>query len=155
MHPHTMMLPPPCLTVGCTWQSRRGSVGSFQHHWRPSEPKTLNFDSSDQMTWLQSSTSRSFEAFAHRKRFALCFFCQQWFLFLHSTSKPLPPETSTDSLVTQTKTLSSQLTTYNCCISWFWLIQHPHRKSLITYAQKTWSSWSWTIVHPSINFVSC
>ena len=60
-------LPPPCLTVGRTWQSRRNFVGFFQYHWQPSEPKTLKFDSSDQRTWLQSSISYSFEAFAHRK----------------------------------------------------------------------------------------
>src|SRR5215467_11312241 len=56
MHPHTIMEPPPCLSVPTTWLGFSADPGSFQHHFLPSEPKRLIFVSSDQTTRIQSAT---------------------------------------------------------------------------------------------------
>jgi len=46
MHPHTITDPPPCLTVGLRFFGFKASFGYLHTLRRPSDPKTLNFDSS-------------------------------------------------------------------------------------------------------------
>src|SRR5882672_1589475 len=56
IHPHTMMFPPPNLTVPCTSLSIKPSPTFFHTHYFPSDPILLILVSSDQMTLFQSST---------------------------------------------------------------------------------------------------
>ncbi len=53
MQPQTMMLPPPCLTVGKTQFSWYSSPGCRHTCWTPSEPNKFTLDSSDHRTWFQ------------------------------------------------------------------------------------------------------
>ena len=56
MHPHTMRLFPPCLTVGVVVLSKSGVPLSFQLYTLPFDPILLIFVSSDHRTLFQSST---------------------------------------------------------------------------------------------------
>ncbi len=53
MQPQTMMLPPPCLTVGKAKFSWYSSPGHRHTCWTPSEPNKFTLDSSDHRTWFQ------------------------------------------------------------------------------------------------------
>ncbi len=53
MQPQTMMLPPPCLTVGKAQFSWYSSPGRRQTCWTPSESNKFTLDSSDHRTWFQ------------------------------------------------------------------------------------------------------
>ncbi len=53
MQPQTMMLPPPCLTVGKAQFSWYSSPGRRHTCWTPSESNKFTLDSSDHRTWLQ------------------------------------------------------------------------------------------------------
>ncbi len=53
MQPQTMMLPPPCLTVGKAQFSWYSSPGCHHTCWTPSEPNKFTLDSSDHRTWFQ------------------------------------------------------------------------------------------------------
>ncbi len=52
MQPQTMMLPPPCLTVGKAQFSWYSSPGRHHTCWTPSEPNKFTLDSSDNRTWF-------------------------------------------------------------------------------------------------------
>ncbi len=53
MQPQTMMLPPPCLTVGKTQFSWYSSPGHRHTCWTTSEPNKFIWVSSDHRTWFQ------------------------------------------------------------------------------------------------------
>ncbi len=53
MQPQTMMLPPPCLTVGKAQFSWYSSAGRHHTCWTPSESNKFTLDSSDHRTWFQ------------------------------------------------------------------------------------------------------
>ncbi len=53
MQTQTMMLPPPCLTVGKVQFSWYSSLGHRQTCWTPSESNKFTLDSSDHRTWFQ------------------------------------------------------------------------------------------------------
>ncbi len=53
MQPQTMMLPPPCLTVGKAQFSWYSSPGRRHTCWTPSESNKFTLDSSDHRTWFQ------------------------------------------------------------------------------------------------------
>ncbi len=53
MQPQTMMLPPPCLTVGKAQFSWYSSPERHHTCWTPSESNKFNLDSSDHRTWFQ------------------------------------------------------------------------------------------------------
>ncbi len=53
MQPQTMMLPPPCLTVGKAQFSWYSSPGRRHTCWTPSESDKFSLDSSDHRTWFQ------------------------------------------------------------------------------------------------------
>ncbi len=53
MQPQTMMLPPPCLTVGKAQFSWYSSPGRCHTCWTPSESNKFTLDSSDHRTWFQ------------------------------------------------------------------------------------------------------
>ncbi len=53
MQPQTMMLPPPCLTVGKAQFSWYPTPGHRHTCWTPSEPNKFTLDSSDHRTWFQ------------------------------------------------------------------------------------------------------
>ncbi len=53
MQPQTMMLPPPCLTVGKAQFSWYSSPGHRHTCWTPSESNKFTLDSSDHRTWFQ------------------------------------------------------------------------------------------------------
>ncbi len=53
MQPQTMMLPPPCLTVGKAQFSWYSSPGRHHTCWTPSESNKFTLDSSDHRTWFQ------------------------------------------------------------------------------------------------------
>src|SRR6266850_5470287 len=56
IQPHTMMFPPPNLTVPCTSLSISPSPACFHTHSLPSDPNLLLLVSSDEITLFQSST---------------------------------------------------------------------------------------------------
>ncbi len=58
MQPQTMMLPPPCLTVGKAQFSWYSSPGRRHTCWTPSESNKFTLDSSDHRTWLQYNITR-------------------------------------------------------------------------------------------------
>ncbi len=53
MQPQTMLLPPPCLTVGKIQFSWYSSPGRRHTCWTPSESNKFTLDSSDHRTWFQ------------------------------------------------------------------------------------------------------
>ncbi len=53
MQPQTMMLPPPCLTVGKAQFSWYSSPGRRHTCWTPSESNKFTLVSSDHRTWFQ------------------------------------------------------------------------------------------------------
>ncbi len=53
VHPQTMTLPPPCLTVGKTHLSLYSSPGCRHTRLTPSEPNKFILVSSDHRTWFQ------------------------------------------------------------------------------------------------------
>ncbi len=53
IQPQTMMLPPPCLTVGKTQYSWYSSPGHRHTCWTPSESNKFTLDSLDHRTWFQ------------------------------------------------------------------------------------------------------
>ncbi len=53
MQPKTMMLPPPCLTVGKAQFSWYSSPGCCHTCWTPSESNKFTLDSSDYRTWFK------------------------------------------------------------------------------------------------------
>ncbi len=53
MQPQTMMLPPPCLTVGKAQFSWYSSPGRRHTCWTPSESNKFTLDTSDHRTWFQ------------------------------------------------------------------------------------------------------
>ncbi len=57
MQPQTMMLPPPCLTVGKAQFSWHSSPGRRHTCWTPSELKKFTLDSSDHRTCSSNSCS--------------------------------------------------------------------------------------------------
>ena len=57
-HTHTITLPPPCFIVFLVNLKLQPCPGFLQHHWWPSEPIRLNFDSSENITAYQSFFSQ-------------------------------------------------------------------------------------------------
>ncbi len=67
-HPQTVTEPPPCLTVGIIHFGSNFSFGLLQTITFPSDPKRLNFDSSDQTTVSQKSIDFFNISFAYLRR---------------------------------------------------------------------------------------
>src|SRR5579859_5299269 len=70
MQPHTITLPPPCLTVFFVKRGSSACPGLIQQYCRPSDLNSMNLDSSEKMTCFQSSTVQSVCAAAHAFRLA-------------------------------------------------------------------------------------
>src|ERR1700735_4688928 len=70
MQPHTITFPPPCLMVVFVNRGSSACPGLIQQYWHPSDLKSMNFDSLENMTCFQSSTVQSVCAAAHALRLA-------------------------------------------------------------------------------------
>src|ERR1700724_2967629 len=81
IQPHTMMFPPPNLTVPWISLLINPSPTCFHTHCFPSDPSLLILVSSDQITLFQSSTVHSLCFKAKAKRFCLCFAVSKGFFF--------------------------------------------------------------------------
>src|SRR6266568_8469968 len=81
IHPHTMIFPPPNLTVPCTSLSISPSPAFFHTHCFPSDPILLILVSSDQITLFHSSTVHSFSLRAKANLFFLCAAVNNGFFF--------------------------------------------------------------------------
>src|SRR6266850_834357 len=81
IQPHTMMFPPPNLTVPCTSLSISPSPACFHTHSLPSDPNLLILVSSDQITLFQSSTVHSLYFWAKANLAFLCLPLSKGFFF--------------------------------------------------------------------------
>ena len=72
MHPHTMIPPPPCFTVGWTQSSINSSPAILLTYTLPSLLCKRNLDSSLKMAWDHCSAVQSLWAHANSSRAFLC-----------------------------------------------------------------------------------
>src|ERR1700742_202979 len=89
IQPHTMMFPPPNLTVPWTSLLISPSPACFHTHCFPSDPILLILVSSDHITFFQSSTVHSLYFRAKANRFRLCAAVSNGFFFFVTALKEL------------------------------------------------------------------